>query len=198
MKKTIIIFSILALVVLIGAGLFFFFRDDAIFDVFYSKDQWETRALNRMAKIYPKTLGQFTLKEPVELDSTDCNQLQTNGEEVCARMARGRYYDKTDRVIIVSMTQIVKGREAAEKFLYDRATLFGSDTLYGYNIMRYEKHEIGWFPKNDSKTTVILTQEGVFAMDSVNGVELFHYPNKATGDNPVTKYFLSKYPPVEN
>lgn len=208
MKKIFILSAVILAVLILATGATFVFaKDSSIFDFLFSKDQKEERIMKRMASLYPEILGDFKLyshsvgkitkdKEVCqEIDETiNKENLQIKGT-FCARVTVGQYRNSENKSIFVHMMQITKGRDIPGINRLLGMTVASSDKLGNYNIFRPENHEIGWFPKNTSKMNVILTQEGVARSDP-DGGETMLYQNKATGDNPVTQYFISKYPPV--
>ncbi len=198
-------------VLLVGAGLAFVFAKDAsIFDIFFSGNQKEERALDRMEGLYPESIGDFSLyargSEKIrkernwcdEIDETihrDSGNIQIKGT-LCYRITVGEYRNAENKTVFINIMQITKGEDTPGiDYLFGERAIV--DKLGDYNIMRPENHEIGWFPADNSKIHVILTQEGVARKNS-DGGESMLYQNKATGDNPVTQYFISKYPPTKN
>ena len=61
----------------------------------------------------------------------------------------------------------------------------------GHHLLRLENHEIVWFTSTDY--TYVETQEGTYTAD--NDGSGYSYQT-ATGDNDVTRYMLSVYPPI--
>lgn len=206
MKKIILLFILAIVVILvISGGIFVFAKDSPIFDVFFSDKQKEERALERMAKLYPEKLGDFSLyargPEKVRKNKEECNEInETLNKDnleikgtVCARITIGEYRNAENETIFVQIMKITKGKDIpGVEYLFGKIS--GAFELKGYEIMRPENHEIGWFPEDSSEIDVVLTQEGV-ARKNPDGGESMLYQNKATGENPVTQYFLSKFSP---
>lgn len=206
MKKIILFIFIIAVASIIAGGAIVYAKDFLMFDVFFSEKTKEERALNRMAKLYPEKLGDFNLygrgAEKIRKNREECNEVnETLNKEnleikgtVCARITIGEYRNIDNKVIFVQIMKITKGKDIPGiDYLFGKLTM--ADKLKGHNIMRPENHEIGWFPADDSKIDVILTQEGAVRKNP-DGGESMLYQNKATGDNLITQYFISKYPPI--
>lgn len=205
-KKLVISIIIFIVVVLVFSGaMFVFAKDLVIFDVFYSGQEKEIRIIKRMAKLFPEKLEDFSLysrgPEKISGDPEECEEVnETLNKEnleikgtVCARSARGQYRNAENKVVFVHMMRITKGADIPGlDYLFGK--IAGVFKLGSYEIVRPERHEIGWFPINKDKMDVILTQEGVARLES-DGGESMLYQNQATGDNPVTKYFIEKYQP---
>lgn len=206
MKKIILLSLLVIILLVVVGGTVVFAKDSPIFDIFFSDKAKEERALNRMAKLYPEKLGEFNLYgrggEKVRKNMEECNEvnetlnkenLETKGT-VCARITIGEYRNTENKVIFVHIMKITKGKDIPGiDYLFGKLTII--DKLGNYSIMRPENHEIGWFPVDGSEIDVILTQEGVVRKEP-NGGESMLYQNKVSGNNPVTQYFISKYPPV--
>lgn len=205
MKKIIIFILIFIVILVLTGGIVAYTKDSPVFDIFFSDEAKEERALDRMAKLYPEKLGEFNLygrgAEKIRKNKEECDEVnETLNKEnleikgtVCVRGTIGEYRNTENKTVFVQIMKITKGKDIPGiDYLFGKLAM--ADKLGGYSIMRPESHEIGWFPADDSKIDVILTQEGV-ARKNPDGGESMLYQNKASGDNPVTRYFISKYPP---
>ena len=175
----------------IAGGVIVYAKDSPIFDVFFSEKTKEVRDLNRLEKLYPETIGNYTLyswsAEKIQ-KRVECENV--NEGEICNRYTVGQYrMSGSNKVVFVHIYKITKGADIMKKLLLK---MLSADRLDGYFTIRPERHEIGWL--TDSVADYILTQEGTVKMEA-DGGQSMSYINKATGDNPVTQYFVSKYPP---
>jgi len=206
MKKIILLFVVAVLIILIaGGGVFVFAKDLPMLDVFFSEKQKEERGLNRLARLYPETIGNYMLyswnaekiQKRAECESVNetINRVTGNLEfkgEICSRYTVGQYrMNGSNRVIFVHIYKITKGADIMKNLLLNMSS---ADKLGDYFTIRPERHEIGWLVNSD--VDYILTQEGTVKVES-DGGQSMSYLNKATGDNPVTQYFMSKYPPAK-
>jgi hypothetical protein len=120
MKKLIIL---IALIIILGvvAGVIVYAKDSPMFDIFFSENQKEERALDRMAKLYPEKLGDYTLysrrAEKIRKNKEECSEInETLNKEnleikgtVCARETIGEYRNAENKTVFVQMMQITKG-----------------------------------------------------------------------------------------
>jgi uncharacterized protein YxeA len=205
MKKIILLIIAVVIILILGGGVFIFAKDSPMFDVFFSEKQKEERELNRLAKLYPETIGNYTLyswgaeKVQKRAECENVNEtinkavgnVEINGE-VCNRYAVGQYrMQGSNKVVFVHIYKITKGADIMKNLLLN---MLSADKMGDYFAIRPERHEIGWIAGDG--VDYILTQEGTVKIES-DGGQSMSYMNKATGDNPVTQYFISKYPPAE-
>jgi len=203
MKKSIIAVLVIIITLIIIGGVAFYARDSFVFDIFFSEEQKNERDLNRMAKLYPEKIDNFSLyswsAEKIRKDS-ECGEINEilNNEgkeikgEICTRTTIGQYRDSNNNAIFVHLVKISKGRDdPGIDYLFEKISQT-KDKLESYNIIRPENHEIGWFPMKNFGIYLVLTQEGI-ARKEPDGGESMLYQNKATGNNPVTQYFLTKF-----
>ena len=136
------------------------------------------------------------VKDPAEIDfslpedNPDTKRTGLTGQ-ICGKTITAEYREiNGNKGVFVHLTQFTEAsglyKAMIEKLSY-------SDKLGNYDVLRLEHHEIGWF---SSQFDCIITQEGVYKVNP-DGSEQYSYPNKATGDNSVTKYFIEKYPPTK-
>lgn len=148
--------------------------------------------------IFPDNIGVFEISsrgsEKIRKDnrcvdfSKQPNAPADASGEVCIETMVAEYKDaSTQKVVFVHLVKITKGKETAKKFIMSQSR---PEIFNGFNIMRIEDHELSWFPKESFDE--ITLQEGTLVSDS-NGSRMNY--GKATGDNPVMKYFFEKYPP---
>ncbi len=205
MKKIILLVVLIIIILATAGGIIVYAKDSPVFDVFFSEKQKEERDLNRLAKLYPETIGNYTLyswsaekiQKRAECENVDdtINKVTGNIEvkgEICNRYTIGQYrMNGSNKVVFVHIYKTTKGEDIMRSLLLN---MLSSDKLGDYFTIRPEKHEIGWL--TDALADYILTQEGTVKMES-DGGQSMSYINKATGDNPVTQYFISKYSPTK-
>jgi len=200
MKK--IIFILIIILILFAGGIAFaYFSNSPLLDRFLSSEMRQAREIQRIRKIFPDKLDEYLLygRSPEKIRvSNECRNIEDHPDidvggltgEVCQKIIIGEYRQTAgDRVVFIHLSQIVKGKDIFMALLKKSTQ---ADKLGNYNIMRIERHELGWYPV--SNFDVILTQEGTVESGS-NGSENMSYKEMASGDNTVTQYFISKYPP---
>ncbi|OGZ65269.1 MAG: hypothetical protein A2998_02095 [Candidatus Staskawiczbacteria bacterium RIFCSPLOWO2_01_FULL_37_25b] len=189
MKKLILWIMIIIGIIIVTGGVAVFAKDAEIFDIFFSDKVKDERALNRMAKLYPEIMGDYVLY------SWNAEKVQKRAEcegEICSRYTIGQYrMDGSNKVVFVHIYKATKGTEIFKNVLLN---MLSSEKFGEYNVIRPERHEIGWWV--GSNVDYILTQEGTVKFE-IDGGQSMSYINKATGENPVTQYFISKYPPAK-
>lgn len=202
MKKIIFTVLIILFFLAVGGAIIVYAKDAPVFDVFFSGKIKEQRDFIRLEKLYPEKIGNYILyrtgREKV-IKKSECSQIDESFNdqaprvqgELCTRQTIGQYrMDGSNKVMFVYIYKATKGKDLLKKYLMK----FVLDKLGDYNIIRMDKSEIGWIPIKDYG--YILIQESA-VVPEINGGESFNYTNKATGDNPVTQYFLSKYTPAD-
>ena len=202
MKKLKIIIPII-LIVLIGAGAIIIYAKEApIFDIFFSEEIKEGRKLDRLAKLYPETIGEFTLysrgSEKLEKIREECSDINEtiageNFQGILCRTGIRAEYRNQGISIFVNIFKLSSGKELLAQIWWKMSQ---TDKLFGYNIMRIENHEIGWFLDDKSGVDWVDLQETIVQKNS-NGGESRISPTEPIGNNSVTQYFISKYPPAE-
>lgn len=202
MKKTIFTVLIILFFLVTGGVIVVYAKDAPVFDIFFSEKVKEERDFNRLEKLYPEKIGNYTLyyaggekvakkAECSQIDESFNDQAPRVQGELCTRQTIGQYrMDGSNKTVFVYIYKETKGGDLLKNYLVK----FILDKLGNYNIIRMEKAEIGWIPIRDYD--YILTQESM-VVPGINGGESFNYANKATGDNPVTQYFLLKYPSAD-
>ncbi len=177
--------------VIIGAGYLFF------------QKQSPQNEIENVKKYFPDAIGSFTLygRNPEKIRMTiECEKLQDHPDskgsglqgEICGRSIIGEYRDSnTNKVVFVHLAQFTSGKRVYKEFIEKSVK---KDVLNGQNIFRIERPEIGWFPAQTFGA--IITQEGVVKTEADGGENIgYSYTGVATGNNPVLKYFIEKYPP---
>lgn len=202
MKKIIlgaVLFLILA--ILLGGGIAMFAKDAQIFDRFYSGEEKEQRILNRMVKLFPENIGDFHLYGPGPekiRKENRCEQYQSEFRgikldifgEVCNRNVIAEYRNG-NKVVFVYLMSTTKGKDVFDSFVKK----FSKDGKLGdYNVKSLEKQEISWFVENAKNDVEFVSAQEALVTKYPDGSESMDYRNKATGENPVTQYFLSKFP----
>jgi hypothetical protein len=194
-----IVFLILA----IGGGIYIYTEiDSSMFDRFFSEVKQKEREIKRLRKDFPDSIGSYILYErnPDKIRVTsECEKIEDYPDtrdfgikgEVCSKTITGQYRDtSSDKVVFVHLNIITKGEDISNA-IYEKFSK--PDILSGYNVFRIERHEVGWKPLRDFDT--VITQEGQWKI-GVDGSESFSYREIATGNNPVTQYFLAEFPPT--
>jgi hypothetical protein len=189
---------ILVGVVLIGGGVFVYSKNNAV-----TPEQKIAAEKARVTALFPQTLGDYELVErnlsKVRIEERDCQLVQDGGDskatglsgEICWKTFRAEYEQKnSNKVIFVDLNTVLSNKEL---FLQVVAFFATPDTLDGHSVVRMETPEIGWMPKSDFD--FIRTQEGTRKVEA-NGDMSMSYTQKASGNNPVTQYFLRTYPPA--
>lgn len=154
----------------------------------------ETTPINDESPFFPKTIGTYRLNNSRDEGQSGYEECNDN---ICVRSRRAEYRDTTsNKVVFVMISSMSKGNLTALKESFAKSNggtlqtiMIGNNKLY-----RLEKHELFWFTSVNS-SAFIFTQEGTITFQS-DGYS-FNYENQATGDNAVTKYYLSNYPSVE-
>ncbi len=124
-------------------------------------------------------------------DHPDTKNLGLNGE-ICIKGVRLQYENKaTKKGLFVIPTSVSKGLEI---YLALISKMSKPVIIDGKRLFRVEEHEIGWVTQGKEAVNIIMTQEYT-VIDSGDGDGRSYNYGTATGDNPVTKYFLENYPP---
>ncbi len=152
---------------------------------------------------FPESLGDYILFRDIngEVQETDerCERIEDSADgkalglkgEYCAKATVAQYrHTGSNKVIFVHLTNITQGLEAYKAILNKITT---PEKLSTHDVFRVEKHEIAWFSPTNT-FNLIFTQEGTVSISSPR--ETNYSYGKATGDNPVTQFFLKKYPPT--
>jgi hypothetical protein len=190
-KKLVWAVAVVALVV--GGGAYVYGSELPIFDALYSPEQQELRQVQRLAKEFPAAIGTYALygQSPEKIQvRKEC--VPPESQETCYRNITAEYR-QTDghKVVFVHISKAAnEGGEALKAFVTKEAS---PDTLGTYGVVRVEQHELGWFPL--AGYDVVMTQEGVCTPNERGTVDC-GYPARATGANPVTQYFIERYPPA--
>jgi hypothetical protein len=197
MKKILII----ALVIIVIVGVFIYARESVLVSSLYiSQEEKDTKESARLESLFPDIIEdyQISLNNPTNVDvRNECVTIEDKADlkstgltgEVCTRVFIAQYVERNSRkAVFIHASKSLKSPELL-KLVIER--LSKKDTLGSRQIFRIESHEIGWFPESDFD--VIITQEGERPKDG--GTENMSYTSKATGNNPVTKYFLDKFSP---
>ena len=124
MKKiTKIILGVFIIILVATGGIVVFAKDSPMFDVFFSEKTKEERELSRLAKLYPETIGGYTLyswnaekiQKRAECENVDntinkvTGNIEINGE-ICNRYTVGQYrMAGSNKVVFVHIYKIIKG-----------------------------------------------------------------------------------------
>lgn len=121
--------------------------------------------------------------------SNDCSLTRTKDGtfgSLCSEGFRLIYEsDQTNKIVFVKLNNITEGIDLVRSYV--------NPTTEGQKVFRLEKHEIIWFPKGEFN--MVLVQEGTYSKTETD-VD-YAYKKEASLENPVTQYFLEKYPPTE-
>ena len=214
MKKTengfvkVLLIIVVVIIVALG-GVAYAYAKDPMSVLVYVPDyivSAETKAkieFSELKKIFPQTIGDYVLKgyksgDPVTSQSRcedpskhpDTKNIDVNGE-ICTKIINAQYRNITDnRVVFVNLMIVNKGKDVFTALI---SKMGKADTLGQNKIIRIERHEISWLPVK--KFDMIGTQEGRVKADSDGNGESMSYLETATGQNPVTQFFISEYPP---
>lgn len=201
MKKRNII--IIIAIIIIGVGTIVYSKYNKNIDTPNPVDDKELQEAKRLRALFPDTIGDYTLynrnADKVDIRS-GCNMIEDHPDsknlgisgEMCTKNATGEYRKSADnKGIFIHLSTITKGKEI---YLSLVEKMSKPDKLGEHNVFRMEKPEIGWIPA--SQFDLIVTQEGVYKIHE-NGVEQYMYPDEATGQNPVTQYFITQYAPAK-
>lgn len=178
--KKYILYICIGVLVAAGAGFW-------IYENYFNKEdlgklpapQWNTESQEELiAKMFPDKIGDYSLDKNNLKPQYECQNVGEKSEKVCGYYAVGQYRSQK-KAVFVQILKMTQGADAQKNLLSQYAQ---KDKIGNYNIMRVESYEIVWI----SNDNLILTQE---ISDS-------KYVEKATGDNPVTQYFLANYSPV--
>ena len=192
MKKTFLLL-VVTLLLVVGGGAFLHLSEAPILDGFYSPEQQEARQTKRLLKEFPATIENFAL-HPMSADVLQIRKecIPSGDVQICYRNIMAEYREVNgNNGIFVSFALGANDSGQALKTLV--AGEARTDELMGKSIFRVEHHELGWFPV--AMYDFVLTQEGKYT-DGEGTVSSYSYPNTATGNNSVTKYFIEKYAPA--
>lgn len=173
------------------------------FDRFFPKAMRDRREWKRIRLQFPDTIENFVLfdrsSEKIQMRAEECSNIEDHPDtarlglsgEICRKTVIAQYREQAgDHVIFVQALIVTKGSEIQRAYLSKVTQPMMIGTAHAF---RLERHEIGWYPT--TRFDVLLTQEGRWKSVSGGG-ESMSYRNLATGDNPVTQYFLSKFSPA--
>jgi hypothetical protein len=194
MKKLLII-----TIILIGIGGGLVYADSiGLIDVFSSSN---TNSARNFAKVvaFPESIGTYVRTEYFVRVEDECSDLADSGDAaskglsgtVCTRIATAMYRDDaTQKSVFVDLAKVTSGKESYVSYM---KAFSRPDSIDEYEVIRMEDHILGWFPGD--VFDVLITQEGQFTLDSEGNMTMSY--GKATGQNVVSQYFLTKYPPVK-
>lgn len=202
MKKIILFILIILILTTIGFG-FVYAEKASIINIFLTPEEKELKEIQRLREMFPEKLGTYELygltpeKIQVKLECDDVEKHPDTRDtelagKICVKTIITEYREiVSNKIIFVHFSQIYEGREISQQ-LFERFTK--KEKLGNFDVVRIENHEIGWSPA--SAFDFILTQEGI-VKPGKSGGESMNY-GTATGNNPVTQYFIEKYPPSES
>ena len=124
-------------------------------------------------------------------DHPDVKHLGLKGE-ICVTSQTTEYRDAdSNRGIFIVAQKFTKGRDIYEQYLNASTKPF--PRVGGIDILRLENHELLWWTASSQIFDLVFTQE--FSVNkNPDGAVSYSY-GMANGDNPVTKYLISQYPP---
>ena len=127
-------------------------------------------------------------------------QLGISEQEVCTTTTLLGYQNNlSHKITFVQLSKVTKGKDAMKKFLTNISALADNEynlrgetfPYVGPKIYRLEKHELFWFAQ---EYDIIMNQQYTLVVNK-NMNSTSYEMAIATGDNPVFRYFLNKYPP---
>lgn len=127
----------------------------------------------------------------------DAKSLGISGE-VCIEYINLEYRGANNRGVFVRLSKTPSGKDV-EMSYFDKVSS-PIETLPN-SVFRVENHEIGWFPEakwflpTTATPDTIITQE--FSYSTTDEGHTQYQYGFATGDNPVTQWFLEEYSPKE-
>ena len=189
--------------VFLAVGGVLIYRSDAEeFDLLFPDKMREEREYRRIKKFFPDTIADYVIYNvgtDIQVHS-ECNTIENHPDtkvtgltgEICEKIIRSAYRQVGgNKIVFVILGKFTKGSELHRQ-LVDR--LSQPDKLNGYDIRRIERHEIAWY---DAKLfDVVITQEGEIRRNP-DGQESMSYEKQADGVNPVTQYFINRFPPAQ-
>ncbi|MFA6404934.1 MAG: hypothetical protein WCW03_02965 [Candidatus Paceibacterota bacterium] len=180
-----------------------------ISDFLQSNESMKQIELKRASKYFPDTIGEYSVsnepEQKIKIVST-CNKIENNNilkemgrtGDACMETFTALYGKVISSITATTTSKIVKVNlsrftEAGDllHLLVEKTT--EPDILDGKAIFHTVPFRLGWFPA--SRFDLIITDEGESLVSSTTS--LIKYEGTATGDNDVTRYFISKYPPGE-
>jgi len=173
MKKGIVVVIVLILVVGVGAYFLLFGQSfnypDQVLDYKLTKVDDSSKWVRNLID----GCGDFNAEGATEFG------------KVCVDTIRLEYKDNNqNRGVFIRSMKITEGRELYESFFNIRSSPI---QISSNSVFKLEDSEIGWWTANDR---LILTTEYEFEGTS------YSY-GSASGANPITKWFLEEYPPIE-
>lgn len=205
-KKT---FFVIAWVAVFGVVIFAvaYILNLPIIDPLLSDKAKEERVLQRVANNFPDAIGAYSLVDEngqkVKVLS-DCHKIEDNTilretgrtGDACMETFSALYgtvvssttATTTSKVVSINLSRFTESADMLQ-LLVEKSTQSG--TLNSKPIFHTTPFRLGWSPA--SKFDLIITEEGESAISSTTSS--IKYEGTATGENEVTGYFISKYPP---
>ena len=205
--KKVILIAVSITVFVIAIFLIAYLSNLPIIDPLLSDNAKEERVLRRAANNFPNIIGTYSL---VDEDGQkvrvliDCHKIEDNAilretgrtGDACMETFSALYgtvissttATTTRKIVKVNLSRFTESADMLQ-LLVEKSTQ--PDTLNDKPVFRTAPFRLGWSPA--SKFDLIITEEGESAVSSTTSSIKFE--GTATGDNDVTKHFISKYPP---
>lgn len=194
------ILAILFIVLFVGAGALVYAEQNGIVDILPFIETPAQKEYRIFRSAFPDAIGDFSLHgDPLIRIREECSRAEDHPDtkkagiagEACMKTISGQYRKTgSATVFFVNFGKSTSGFDVYKAVL---EKLVKKGTLNGFPVMRFEAHEIGWYPQS-SFFDIIVIQEGAYKTAS-DGIDHYEYDSRATGDNGVVKYFLNTYPP---
>lgn len=178
-----------------------------IIDSLLPKEIQEQQLQKRALRYFPLSIGDFKLvgesKQIIEVGEV-CNKIENNDilkktgktGDACMKTFSVVYSKQistttattTSKLVKVNTSTFTKAGDMLGLLIEESTT---ADILSGKTIFRTAPFRLGWSP--NSVFDLIMIDEGQKMVSSTTIVTSFD--GQAKGDNDVTQYFISKYPP---
>jgi hypothetical protein len=162
--------------------------------------------------LFPKTIENYALyKSGFDATNSQCKELvkkkdATNYKKVgvfespsgltgkfCQNTFNAEYRNQNDnKLVSIALVKITEGEDLYKKTIEEGTKL---EIINNYEVLRNNARRILWTHKQGSLFDYILSTEATWEKNE-QGYDSYFYKEIATGENPVTQYFLKTYPPV--
>ena len=197
-------YAILAIILIAISGGFaalVYAEKKGIIDILPFIETPAQKEYRQFRSAFPDAIGDFSLySDPPIRIREECSRPENHPDtkktgvtgEACMKTASGQYRSAgTTTVFFVNFGKSAGGFDVYRAVLKKLAK---NETISGFSVMRFEAHEIGWYPES-SFFDIIAVQEGMYRT-APDGIDHYEYGARATGENDVASYFLTAYPPA--
>lgn len=207
-KKIVFTFILIAVIVIVCIGTAYILGW-SIVDSLQSNQSIKQIEIKRASKYFPDTIGEYSVSNEPEQKLkivSSCNKIEDNN--ILKEMGRTgnacmetftALYGKvissttattTSKIVKVNLSRFTEAGDLLH-LLVEKTTK--PNILADKAIFHTVPFRLGWSPA--SRFDLIITEEGESSVSSTTSS--IKYEGIATGDNDVTRYFISKYPPSE-